>query len=200
MVRALPREEWAASASANSAQPRGFLFWNWTRAGPAAYRSATFAAPSAANAAAGYHRGQNPLRVPERQVQGGEAAHREADHVRPPDLEAVEHGDRVRHRALLGVRLRVGGHVRRRVAAGRVGDAAIGPREEPHLRLPAAVVAGELVDEQERLALTGLLGMQLHAVVGHDRWHRGSPSLAGLVWLRCPYPDTSFTGSAPMMC
>src|SRR5580693_9174736 len=52
MVRALPREEWPASALANSAQPRGFLFWNWTRAGPAAYRSATFAAPSAANAAA----------------------------------------------------------------------------------------------------------------------------------------------------
>jgi hypothetical protein len=42
------------------------------------------------------------------------------------------------------------------------------------------VVAGELVDEQERLALTGLFGVQLHAVVGHDRWHRVSPSLAGL--------------------
>ena len=36
MVRALPSEEWPASASANSAQPRGFLFWNWTRAGPTA--------------------------------------------------------------------------------------------------------------------------------------------------------------------
>ena len=52
MVSALPSEECPASAAANSAQPRGFLFWNWTRAGPAAYRSATFAAPSAANAAA----------------------------------------------------------------------------------------------------------------------------------------------------
>jgi hypothetical protein len=31
------------------------------------------------------------------------------------------------------------------------------------------------VDEQERLALAGLLGVQLHAVVGHDRWHRVSP-------------------------
>jgi hypothetical protein len=41
------------------------------------------------------------------------------------------------------------------------------------------VVAGELVDEQERLALAGLLGVQLHAVVGHDRWHRVSPYLAG---------------------
>jgi hypothetical protein len=58
------------------------------------------------------------------------------------------------------------------------------------------VVAGELVDEQERLALAGLLGVQLHAVVGHDRWHRVSPCLAGCGL----YPDTSFTGSAPMMC
>jgi len=45
------------------------------------------------------------------------------------------------------------------------------------------VVAGELVDEQERLALAGLLGVQLYAVVGHDRWHRVSPDLAGLIWL-----------------
>src|SRR5581483_1613516 len=51
MVSALPSEEWPARASANSAQPRGFLFWNWTRAGPTAYRSATLAAPSAAKAA-----------------------------------------------------------------------------------------------------------------------------------------------------
>ena len=61
-----------------------------------------------------------------------------------------EHSDRVGDRPLLGVRLRVGGHVRRRVAAGRVGDAAIGRREEPHLRLPAPVVTGELMDEQQR--------------------------------------------------
>src|SRR5262249_58272851 len=52
MVRALPREEWPASAAANSAQPRGFLFWHWTVAGPTAYPSATLAAPSAAKAAA----------------------------------------------------------------------------------------------------------------------------------------------------
>ncbi len=52
MVRALPSEDCPASAAANSAHPRGVLFWNWTRAGPIAYRSATFAAPSAANAAA----------------------------------------------------------------------------------------------------------------------------------------------------
>jgi len=141
-------------------------------------------------ARAGHHGGQHPLRVPERQVQRGEAAHRQADHVRLADLEAVEHSDRVGDRPLLGVRLRVGGHVRRGVAAGRVGDAAIGRREEPHLRLPAPVVAGELVDEQERLALAGLLGVQLHAVVGHDRWHRVSPCLAGCGLTRIPLlPD-----------
>ena len=52
MVSADPSAEWPASASANSAQPRGFLFWNCTRAGPRAYHRATAAAPSASNAAA----------------------------------------------------------------------------------------------------------------------------------------------------
>src|SRR6185437_14542733 len=61
---------------------------------------------------------------------------------------------------------------------------------EPHLRFPAPVVAGELVDEQERLALAGLLGVQLYAVVGHDRWHRVSPYLAGYGFTRIPLlPD-----------
>ncbi len=52
MVSAEPSDECPASAVANSAQPRGFLPWNWTRAGPAAYHSATRAAPSRSKAAA----------------------------------------------------------------------------------------------------------------------------------------------------
>ena len=48
-----------------------------------------------------YHRRTYPLRVLEYQVQGGEAAHRQADHVRPANPEAVEHRDRIRDRALL---------------------------------------------------------------------------------------------------
>ena len=36
MVSAAPVAECPPSAAANWAQARGFLFWNWTRAGPAA--------------------------------------------------------------------------------------------------------------------------------------------------------------------
>ena len=128
MVSAEPSDECPASAAANSAQPRGFLFWNCTRAGPAAYHSATRAAPSRSKAAAmasalgperglplrrravacpGHHRGQHPVRVAQHQVQRGETAHGQADHVGGRDAEPVQHGDRVGHRALLRVRRRV---------------------------------------------------------------------------------------------
>ena len=52
MVSAEPSAECPASASANSAQPRGFLFWNCTRAGPTAYQRATCSDPSFSNATA----------------------------------------------------------------------------------------------------------------------------------------------------
>jgi hypothetical protein len=87
--------------------------------------------------------------------------------------DAVQHGDRVGDRAVLAVAMRIGRDVRRRVAARGVRDAAVAGREVPHLRLPAAVVTGELVDEQQRLASAGDLGVQGDAVVsvdhGHDR-------------------------------
>ena len=133
----------------------------------------------------------------ERQVQRGEAAHGQADHVRPADAQAVQHRDRVGDRALLGVGRRVGGHVRRRVAAGRVGHAAVAAGEEPDLRLPAPVVAGELVDEQQRLA-AGRCSSACSV----------TPSSVMIAGIAAPLtaarsgraPDTSFTGSAPMMC
>ena len=105
------------------------------------------------------------------QVQGGEAAHGQADRVGAVDAQAVQHRDRVGDRAGLRIGLRLCGHLRRQVPARRVGDAPVGRGEVPDLRLPAPVVAGELVDEQQRLALAGFLGVQRHAVVGHDPRH-----------------------------
>src|SRR5260370_40468780 len=113
----------------------------------------------------------------------------------PGDAEAVEHRDRVGDGAALGVGGGVGGHVRGRVAAGGVGDTAVSRGKEPDLRLPAAVIAGELVDEDQRLPLTGFLGVQRDAVVGHDRCHVGSPGTTSY-W----FVSVTFTGSAPMMC
>ena len=60
-----PRAECRASAAANSAQPRGFLFWNCTRAGPTAYRAATRCAPSVSKAAAvASHSARTPRPAP----------------------------------------------------------------------------------------------------------------------------------------
>ena len=87
------------------------------------------------------------------------------------DAERVEHAADVVARARLRVALEVLGHVGGRIAARVVGDAAVAAREVAHLRLPAAVVAGELVHEDDRRAAAGLLVVQLDAVVGVQRWH-----------------------------
>jgi hypothetical protein len=85
----------------------------------------------------------------------------------------VEHGDRVGNRPVLAVGGGIVRRVGRRVAARRVGDALVGPGEEPDLRLPAPVVSGELMDEQQRSAGPGDLGMQPDAVVSPDRVRHG---------------------------
>src|SRR5215471_6393647 len=93
----------------------------------------------------------------ERNLQRGIAPHGQADEVRAVDLQVIEHGDRVSHDVHVGVSRWVARHVGRSVAARRVGDAAIAPAELAQLRFPAAMVAGELVYEQNRRALTDLL-------------------------------------------
>src|SRR5260370_25901568 len=112
----------------------------------------------------------------------------------PGDAEAVEHRDRVGDRAALGVGGGVGGHVRGRVAAGGVGDTAVSRGKEPDLRLPAAVIAGELLHEDQPLPLTGFLGVQRDAAAGHARCHVGAPGTTSY-W----FVSVTFTGSAPMM-
>jgi hypothetical protein len=102
----------------------------------------------------------------EAEMECAEPAHREADDVGLGDAEVVEDGDRVGDRALLRVRRLVDGDVRRRVAAGGVGDAAVPRGKGSHLRLPAAVVAGELVDEQEGKARADAFDVQADSVVG----------------------------------
>src|SRR6266852_458704 len=59
--------------------------------------------------------------------------------------------------ALLRVRLYVVENVRRRIAARVEGDRAVAAGEEAHLEMPAPVIAGELVDEDQRQALPRFL-------------------------------------------
>jgi hypothetical protein len=100
-------------------------------------------------AAARDHQRTYPVRVAQAQVQRAEPAHGEPDDVGTIDPGGVQHGDRVGDGPRLGVGLEVARNVGRRIAAGGVGDAPVAPAEGAELRLPAAMVAGELVDEQE---------------------------------------------------
>jgi hypothetical protein len=109
-------------------------------------------------------------------LQGGVAAHRQADDVRLVDLEMIEHRDRVVAEIFIAVDVRGSRHVRRRIAARGIDDAAMLAREMPHLRLPAAVVAGEFVHEQNRRAAAGFLVIEAHAVFRQGMGHCGAPA------------------------
>src|SRR5262249_25891165 len=81
----------------------------------------------------------------------------EPAHVGLVDLEGVEEPHDVGGGEVLRVGLGIVGHVRRRIAAGVEGDAAIAPSEEAHLEVPALRLSGELVDEDQRGPLSGFL-------------------------------------------
>src|SRR5581483_6986675 len=109
------------------------------------------------------------------EVQRRKSAHRDADDMRLVDPEPVEHGADIVAGARLGVLRDVLGNVGGRVAARVVGDASVASAEVADLRLVTAMVAGKLVDEDDRHPLAGLLVVELHAVVGGDVRHWRSP-------------------------
>ena len=98
------------------------------------------------------------------QVQCSEPAHREADDMCVPGTGRVKDCDGVVDSTFLGVGRRVRRDVRGWIAARRVGDAAIRTREMTHLGRPAAVIARELVDEQQWEASALFLVVELDAV------------------------------------
>src|SRR5438477_1836866 len=104
-------------------------------------------------------------------MQGREAAHREANNMRPVDLECIEHGADVVACAILRILLAILWNVRRRIAACVHGDAAIVAPEVANLLLPRAIVSGELMDEDDRNARASLLVIELHAIVGGQMRH-----------------------------
>src|SRR5258706_11008049 len=77
----------------------------------------------------------------------------------------VQHRDDVIPRMRLRIARAVLRYVGGRKAARVVGDAAEVAREEAQLRLPAAVIAGELVHEHERRAAAALLVIQAGALL-----------------------------------
>jgi hypothetical protein len=112
-------------------------------------------------------------------MQRREATHRQAYDMRLSLPKMVEDGADV----VGGARLRVSGdflrHVGGRIAPCIEGDAAVTLAEVAHLRLPAAVVARELVHEDHGASGAGLLVVQPHAVIGGGQGHRDLLSDSG---------------------
>src|SRR4249919_1691575 len=128
-------------------------------------------------AACGRHRNA-ALRMSDADVQRRKRAHRMADDVRFVDLERIHHGDDVFVEAILAVFVRVVWNIRWRIAALAVGDAAVRPRETPHLRLPGAVVCRIFMHEDDRRALPCLLVVEPRPVSRGDMRHHALHSLA----------------------
>jgi hypothetical protein len=125
-------------------------------------------------AAAGHGNRCCAVAVRHAEMQRGEGAHGKAHDVRALQAERIEHTSDVVARPRLRVALEILGDLRWRIAARVVGDAAVATREEAHLRLPAAMVAAELVHEHDRGAATRFLVIELDAVVGGEGWHNAS--------------------------
>ncbi len=88
------------------------------------------------------------------------------------DREPVEHGTDVVARLVLGISLAILGDVGGRIAACIEGDTAIAAGKVAQLRLPAAMVTGKLVHEDDRRPATGLLEIKLHPIIGVHERHR----------------------------
>ena len=107
-------------------------------------------------------------------MQRGVGAHRVTDDVRLVDTERVHHRDHVVTGEVLRVAGRVGGYVRGWISALTVGDAAMLAAEMAQLRFPAAIVAGILVNEDDRRARPDLFHVELYAVGGGNSRHCGA--------------------------
>src|SRR5207247_1504433 len=89
------------------------------------------------------------------------------------DPEVVENGSDVVARTRLRIAFPICGHIGGGITAGVERSTAVAAREEPHLRLLAAMVAGKLVDADDRRADAGFLVIELHAIIGSGVGHSG---------------------------
>src|ERR1700722_2553819 len=105
------------------------------------------------------------------EMQRREPAHGKAADMRLPDRKMIEHRQDVVGRAVLAIGRRILRYVRWRVAAGGLGDGAVALAEMLKLLFPAAMVAGEFMDEDDRRAAAGFLKVQPHAVISGRKSH-----------------------------
>ena len=91
--------------------------------------------------------------------------------MRLVDLEMIEHRERIGVEMLVGVDVGAPRHVGRRIAARRIGDAAVAAREIAHLRLPIGVVGREFVQEEDRRSAPRLLEIEANIILGGGIGH-----------------------------
>src|SRR5207302_8685428 len=87
------------------------------------------------------------------------------------------------------------GDIRGRITARIEGDAAVTTREKAQLRLVAAIVAGEFMHEDDRVAGAGLLVIEADAVVAGHIGHRNSLRSDRVFILGAPAPSRQAAGS-----
>src|SRR5258707_1270557 len=87
------------------------------------------------------------------------------------DTKTIKHHQNIVGGAVLAVGRRILRHVRWRIAARGIGDGPVAPTKMLKLLFPAAMIAGEFMDEDDRRAASGFLVVQPYAVVGRSKSH-----------------------------
>ena len=126
-----------------------------------------------ARADAGQCHRQQAIRRVQRRLQRRIGAHRQSDEMRLGNLQMIEHRDRVGVEMLVGVAVGRRRHVRGRIAARGIGDAAMAAREVAHLRLPIGVVGREFVHEENGRSAAHLFEIEADIVARDGMRHFG---------------------------
>src|SRR5271155_1055146 len=112
-----------------------------------------------------------------RDMEAGKASHGEADNVRLVDSCRIQYFDDIVGRARLRIGLDGFGDIRRWISPRGEGDAAMAPREEIELRLPAPMAAAEFMDENNWRARARAFVKQIYAVAGLGKIHLRIPQI-----------------------
>src|SRR6478672_3709071 len=132
----------------------------------------------AAGAGTGKDKRSHAAGIIERNLQDGITAHRQTNKVCLFDFQMVEYGDSVAHDMPVTVRVRIGRNIGGCVAASRISDTAVTFAEFAELVLPASMVAGELVHEQYRRAVSNFFVVEFYFV-----WRDGVRHFRSTLWL-----------------
>src|SRR5664279_1765813 len=91
--------------------------------------------------------------------------------MRLPDSKMIKHRQNVVSGAVLAIGRRILRYVRWRIAARGIGDGPVAPAKMQKLLFPAAMIAGEFMDEDDRRAASGFLVVQPYAVISGRKSH-----------------------------